>query len=148
MLSSGFRRFRSSWAIPFWIWPFGASIEPEYFLFLDVSAPASVADCNKPCITGFTCMVDPLANPSSSSSVSADMEMSDAESSLSITVVVSITAGIRLLPARGAVCAGEESAEEESAEDESVLSEDISLPGDSIVIRLEIWTGLWLVAEG
>jgi len=48
----------------------------------------------------------------------------------------------------GAVCAGEESAEEESAEDESVLSEDISLPGDSMVIRLGIWTELWLVAEG
>jgi hypothetical protein len=69
-------------------------MEPEYFLFLDGSAPASVVDCNKACIIGFTCMVDVLASPSSSSSVSADMEMSDAESSLSITVVVSITAGI------------------------------------------------------
>jgi hypothetical protein len=50
------------------------------------------------------------------------------------------------LPLLGAVCAGEESAEE-SAEDESVLSEDISLPGDSIVTRLGSWTELWLVAE-
>jgi hypothetical protein len=125
--------------MPLSMWPLGVSIRPEYFRFLNASASglivANVVVCVICCIIGVADMEVVFGPLSSSSSESVDIETSDAESSLWMTVVVSMAGMTWISPMLGWACAGEESAEVESADDDSA-SGDVSLSGDSIILRM------------
>jgi len=115
------------------------SIGPEYFRFLDGSVSglmlSKAVGCVISCITSVADMEAVLGSSSSSFSESVDMDTSDAESSLWITVEASMAGTTWISLMLGWACVGDESAEAEPADDDSA-SGDVSLSGDSIVLRM------------